>query len=106
MIVLEHELQELKTRVERLEAMGHRLIDNEPSQVALPPPSTPLEQEQLLAWLQSQGLVRHPTPEEQRLAAEWDTLTEEKKQTHIRFMQSLSLTPPLSQIILERRHEP
>ncbi len=41
----------------------------------------------------AQGLVRDPTPEERRLAAEWDTLSAEEKQAHIHFMHSLVLTP-------------
>jgi len=48
-------------------------------------------------------VVRDPTPEERRLAAEWDTLSEEEKQAHIRFMHSLALTPPLSQVLIDNR---
>ncbi len=59
--------------------------------------------EQLVAWLKVEGLVRDPTPEERRLAAEWDALPEEGKQNHVRLMQSLVLDPPLSRIIIENR---
>ena len=68
-----------------------------------PVPDKPLDLEHLLAWLKAEGLVRDPTPEERRLAAEWDALPEEGKQDHIRLMQSLVLDPPLSQIIIENR---
>jgi hypothetical protein len=102
MTTIERELLELRTRVERLEAAVRRLEGNG-QEVAPPIPGEPLEQEQLLAWLKAEGLVRDPTPEERRLAAEWDALPEEEKQAHIRFMHSLILDPPLSQIIIENR---
>jgi hypothetical protein len=93
---------ELKARVERLEATVSRLVGNQ-RQVAPPTPGESLDQEHLLAWLKTEGLVRDPTPEECRLAAEWDVLPEEEKQAHIRFMRGLVLDTPLSQIIIENR---
>jgi len=102
MTALELELVELKTRVERLEAKVRQLA-GDVSKVAPPTPGEPLDQEQLIAWLKAEGLVRDPTPEERRLAAEWDALPEEEKEAHIRFMRSLALDPPLSQIIIENR---
>ncbi len=71
--------------------------------VTPPAPDKSLDSEQLLAWLKAEGLVREPTPEEHRLAAEWDTLPEEEKQGHIRLMRSLALDPPLSHMIIENR---
>ena len=70
---------------------------------ASPVPDKPPDLGQILAWLKAEGLVRDPTSEERRLAAEWDALPEEGKQDHIRLMQSLVLDPPLSQIIIENR---
>ena len=70
---------------------------------ASPVADKPLDLAQILARLKAEGLVRDPTPEERRLAAEWDALPEEGKQDHIRLMQSLVLDPPLSQIIIENR---
>lgn len=102
MASLELEVAQLKARLERLEATVRRLIGGEP-EVAPPPPAEPVDQAQLLAWLKAEGLVREPTPEELRLAAEWDALPEEEKQAHIRFMDGLVLDPPLSQIIIENR---
>ncbi len=102
MTTLELELVELQARVERLEDSVRRLTGEEP-EVAPPAPGEPLDPKQLIAWLKAKGLVRDPTPEEWRLAAEWDALPEEEKQAHIRFMRSLILDPPLSQIILENR---
>jgi hypothetical protein len=102
MTTLEQELIELKARVEHLEATVRRLTGNE-RQGAQPAPDELLDQEQLLAWLKAQGLIRDPTSEERRLAAEWDALPEEEKQAHIRFMRCLVLDPPLSQIIIEHR---
>ena len=102
MAILEQELGELKVRVERLEATVRRLTSDE-RQGSPPAPDEFWDQEQLLAWLKTQGLVRDPTPEEHRLAAEWDALPEEEKQAHSRFMRSLVLDPPLSQLIIENR---
>lgn len=98
----EQELRELKVRVERLETTVRQLADNA-SPVTAPGPDQLPDQEQLLVWLKAEGLARHPTAEEQRLAAEWDTLPEGEKQAHLRFMRSLSLNPPLSQILSENR---
>ena len=92
MTPLEVEVAQLKVRVERLEMTVRQLAGGEP-----------LDQAQLLAWLKAEGLVREPTPEEYRLAAEWEALPEEEKEAHIRFMDSLVLDPPLSQIIIENR---
>ena len=102
MTTLEQEVGELKARVERLEAKIRQLTGGEP-QVTLPTPETPLDREQCLLWLKSEGLVRDPTTEEHRLAAEWDTLPEDAKQAHIRFMHNFVLDPPLSKILIENR---
>jgi len=99
----EQELGELKARVERLETIVRQLA-NEERQMTPLAPNQLSDQAQVLAWLKADGLVRDPTPEERRLAAEWDSLPEEEKQTHIRSMHDLALAPPLSQTILENRH--
>jgi len=99
---LEREIVELKERVERLEAVISRLVGNE-SQGTLSLSGKASNQEQLLAWLKTQGLIREPSPEECRLAAEWDALPEEEKQAHIHFMHNLVLDPPLSQILIDQR---
>ena len=69
----------------------------------LPAAGEPQNQEHLLALVEAQGLVRDPTPEERRMAAEWDTLSEAEKQAHIHFMRSLALDPPLSKVLVENR---
>lgn len=102
MRTVELELLELRTRVERLEERLDRLVGARPD--VLPPvPEDPTDMDQVLAWLKARGIVRDPTPEELRLAAEWEALPEEEKEAHIRLMQSLVLDPPLSQIIIENR---
>jgi hypothetical protein len=103
MTTLEREVVELKARIENLEATVRRLAGEEHKAV-LPASGEPQDLEQLLAGLKAQGLVRDPTPEERRLAAEWDGLPEEEKQGHIHFIHSLALDPPLSQILIENRH--
>ena len=94
---------DLKTRLARLEAVIRRLVRDTP-QARGSGPAAPLAQTPLLGWLKTHGLVRDPTAEECRVAAEWDALSEEDKQAHIAFMQHLVLDPPLSQIIIEQRH--
>jgi hypothetical protein len=98
----EQELGELKERMERLETTVRQLANNA-QPVSLATSGQLADQEQLLAWLKAEGLVRHSTSEEQRLAAEWDALPEEEKQAHLRFMRSLKLDPTLSQVIIENR---
>jgi hypothetical protein len=102
MATWEQELGALKARVERLEITVRRLAGND-RQLAPPTPDQVPDQQQLLDRLKAEGLIRDPTPEEQRLAAEWDALPEEEKQAHVRFMRSLALDPPLSQVIIENR---
>lgn len=102
MATWKQELVELKARIERLEATVRRLAGDE-RQVVPPAPDQTPDQEQLLARLKAEGLIRDPTPEERHLAAEWDALPEEEKQAHIRFMRILIFDPPLSQIIIENR---
>jgi hypothetical protein len=103
MTTLEREVVELKARVEHLEALVRQLIGKACQEVpdAL---DEPLDLEQLLARCKAAGVVRDPTPEERRLADEWDALPEEEKHAHIRVMHHLVLEPPLSQIITENRH--
>lgn len=102
MSVLEQEVAELRTRLDRLET-GVRQLVGVGDAVALSTESQSLEYGQLLVELQAKGLVRVPTPEERRLAAEWDTLSEEEKHTHRCFMRGLVLDPPLSDVIAENR---
>ena len=102
-MILEQEIVELKIRVERLEALIYQIVHGA-FRTTQPTLAGSLDHESLVAWLKTQGLVRDPTVEEHRLAAAWDALSAEEQQAHIRFMQSLILTPPLSQIIIEQRH--
>lgn len=102
MATIELQLRELKRRVERLE----RIVQAMPEE-RLRPPVPEMEglseRERLLAELKAEGLIRDLLPEERALAAQWDALPEEEKQAHIRFMNSLHLDPPLSQIIIDNR---
>ena len=99
----EQELEELKARVERLETTVRQLANDDRQMTPLTPNQLS-DQEQILTWLKTDGLVRDPTPEERRLAAEWEALPEEEKQTHIRSMHNLALDRSLRQTILENRH--
>jgi hypothetical protein len=102
MTTLEQEVGELKARLDRLEGTV-RTLAGDAHKAVLPAVGEPQNQGHLLAALKAQGLVRDPTPEERRTAAEWDTLSEAEKQAHIHFMRSLALDPPLSQVLIENR---
>ena len=102
MTTLEREVVELKARVEYLEAVVRQLV-GKVRQTGPAVLDEPLDLEQLLARCKAEGVVRDPTPEERRLAEEWDALPEEEKQAHIRVMQHLVLDPPLSQILTGNR---
>ena len=102
MTTLEQEVGELMARLERLEAMV-RSLAGDVHKAILPAAGEPQNQDHLLAWLKTQGLVRDPTTEEHRMAAEWDTLSEAENKAHIRFMHSLTLDPPLSRVLIENR---
>jgi hypothetical protein len=102
MTTLEQEVGELRARLERLEAMI-RSLAGDAHKAVLPAAGEPQNQDRLLAWLKTQGLVRDPTPEEHRMAAEWDTLPEAEKQAHVHFMRNLALDPLLSRVLIEKR---
>jgi hypothetical protein len=102
MAILEQEILKLKERVERLEAMMQRLV-GETSHGTVVAADEPLSQKQLLALLKTQGLIRQPTPEERRVAAEWEALSKAEQDAHIHLMHNLALDPSLSRIIIEQR---
>ncbi len=62
-----------------------------------------LNQEHLLDWLKAEGVVRDPTPEERRLAAEWEALPEEEKQAIAWELDHVPPGPMASDLILENR---
>ena len=101
MRTIELELLELRTRVERLEERLNRLTATVPE---VPPvPEDPTDPKQVLAWLKARGIVRDPTPEELRLAAEWDALPQEEKEAIKRELDHLPPGPLASDIIIENR---
>ena len=102
MTVIEMELAELRRRVERLEEAMRRLEGDGHRTEALALEGLS-ERERLLAELKAEGLIRDPTPYERRLAAEWDSLSEDEKHSQTQMMHSLVLDPPLSDIILQNR---
>lgn len=95
---LEMEVAEIKTRLRRVE---NALREQSGAQnLVAPPPNLPSNNEELMRWMRDQGLVRDPTPDELRRAAQWDELPDEEKDAHVRLMNSLVLDPPLSEIII------
>ena len=102
MSVAEIELEQLKRRVDWLEQAVQELRGK-----AQVPPAVERERlserEWLLAKLKAQGLIRDLTPGERARAERWRKLPEAEKEAHIRYMRSLVLDPPLSEIIIEGR---
>ena len=103
MSVAEIELEQLKKRVDWLEQAVQELRGKK----AQAPPAVEREglseREWLLAELKAQGLIRDLTPGERARAERWRKLPEAEKEAHIRYMRSLVLDPPLSEIIIEGR---
>ncbi len=102
MATIELELAELRQRVERLESTVWKLAKDSPAPILSAPeaigPST------LVALLKAEGLMRAPTTEELRMAAEWEDLPEEEKQA---VRTALDHLPPgllASDIIIENRN--
>jgi DNA-directed RNA polymerase specialized sigma24 family protein len=102
MEAVERELLEIRTRLDRLEQRVRQLAGEEP-EIPPPTPGIPPDPQRLLAWLRAQGLIREPTPEERRLAAEWDALPEEVKEAIQRELDHLPPGPMASDIIIENR---
>jgi len=102
MATLGDKVLELEARIERLETTVHQIMSI-PQRGDWPEASAPLSQDQLLDLLHAQGFVRDPTVEEQRLADAWEMLSTEEKQAHMHHMQGLTLTPWLSQMLIENR---
>ena len=98
----EVEVEELRSRLERLETVVSHLVDDDAG-ASRPVLDDVRDEQSALAWLKDQGIVRDPTPQERQLAAEWDALPEAEKQNHIEYMQHLVLDPPLSQMIADSR---
>ena len=99
---VELELINIRTRLEQLERQVQRLAGEEP-EVTPPTPGVPPDPRYVLAWLRAQGLIREPTPEERRLAAEWDALPEEAKEAIRWELDHLPPGPMASDIIIENR---
>ncbi len=102
MTALEKALIELKARVERLEATVEHLTGNIPRPMS-PRAGKSTNQEQLLAWLKAEGVVRDPTAMERQLAAEWAALPEEERQAVRQELGHLPSGPMASDVVLENR---
>jgi hypothetical protein len=108
MTVLEIELVEMKARLARLEAIVTTLT---PRPVARRKQTStrsvvtdrPMTSEEVLAQLKAEGLIRDLTPEERKLASEWDALPEEEKEAVRATLDNLPPGPMVSDIIIENR---
>jgi hypothetical protein len=61
------------------------------------------ENERGIEILRRAGAIREMTPEEKKIAAEWDALPEEEKREVTETLRRVRLDPPLSQLIHEMR---
>jgi hypothetical protein len=102
MSVAEIKLEQLKKRVDWLEQTVRDLRDRAQAPTAVEREKLS-EREWLLAELKDQGLIRDLTPGERARAERWRELPDAEKEAHIRYMRSLVLDPPLSEIIIEDR---
>lgn len=109
MATVENELNELKRRVEQLEASLQQIarkveFDQLPLAVAEPAKSpADMNRVELHAWLLAAGLIREATPQEKLAAAEWAALSEEEK-TAVRWeLDHLPPGPMVSDIVIENR---
>jgi len=94
-------LEELEKRVTALERL---VVGSGAETPTLPENRDEWTRDDVIDFLRSRGIqVSEPTGAELALAAEWDAMSEEDKQAHRDYMDSLELDPPLSQIIIENR---
>jgi hypothetical protein len=98
----ELEFNELKARVERLEAIVQRLVGQEPP-ATTPASGQPVAHDQLLAWLKAEGLIVEPPPMARVHGEHWRTLPEEEKQQIRRELDHLPPGPMVSEIVIESR---
>ena len=103
MSTAEIELGQLKARVDWLEKAVWELRGKGQSPLAIEREGLSSEREWLLGELKAQGLIRDLTPGERARAERWRKLPEAEKEAHIRYMRSLVLDPPLSEVIIEGR---
>jgi len=107
MMSIEQELENLRTRVDRLEAKIQRISETPPHYVVqntLSAKSGKLsDTAEFLNWMKAEGMIAELPPEAKKLAKKWEVLPEGEKQAHIRFMNHLVLDPPLSEIMIADR---
>ena len=99
---LEEEVVALKSRLERLEATVHRLLEGTASVAALGP-DAPFDDTRLRAWLQAQGVISNPSPLEQAAAERWHALPEEEQRRLRAELERPSAGPMISDIVIEQR---
>ena len=109
MATVENELNELKRRVEQLEASLQQIarkvdFDQLPLAVAEPAKSpADMTRAELHAWLLEQGLIVEPPPEVQARAQAWAILPDKDKAAVQQALDHLPPGPMVSDIIIENR---
>ncbi|MBI4788002.1 MAG: hypothetical protein HY782_13270 [Chloroflexi bacterium] len=102
---LEKEVRQLKKQVAELrrERRGQVAPPKDGKRTAPKDLSGLSERERGLDILRRAGAIRAMTPEEEKLAAEWDALPEERKREVEAALWNAHIDPPLSQLIHEMR---
>ncbi|GAB4577779.1 MAG: hypothetical protein Fur0022_05110 [Anaerolineales bacterium] len=104
---MEQELQNLQERVARLEAKMNRISETVVQYQVEPKPVPQTEEEWntevLLNWMKAEGMIVELPPEAKKTAKKWETMPITEKQSHIDYMNQLSLAPPLSEMIIANR---
>ena len=104
---IQRDIAQLKRQVARLERRGNgkRRVTEHTRETAIPQArrGEMSERERARAILSRAGVTRTPTPEEKKLAAEWDALSAAEKQEVEDVLSEVQINPPLSQLIHDMR---
>jgi hypothetical protein len=106
---VQEELEDIKARLTRLESRHGRRAKRDQNQLQHIPPKSLAEMNrtELMAWLTDEGLIREPTEEERRLAAEWsaewNAMSEDERQAIQWELDHLPAGPMVSDIVSEGR---
>ncbi len=95
---LQRQVEQLQQRVARLESRK-RTKRSAPRKSARPPTS----RQNIIALLEKNGVIRSVTPEEQHLAAEWNTLASKEKKRVNQALRQIHLDTSLAELVREVR---
>ncbi len=104
---MQRDIETLKKQVARLQQRdnGKQSVTKHTRETASPQArrGEMSERERARAILSRAGVTRTTTPEEKKLAAEWDALSAAEKQEVEDVLSKVQINPPLSQLIHDMR---